>query len=442
MAGGTWTTQNKVLPGVYINFKAAAQQNVNVGDRGTVAFPAPLPWGKEGIIKLEAETYLQDAVKQIGFYPIDPRIRHITAAMSHAKTVLIYRLGAKGATKASATIGTLTATAKYGGLRGNDLKIAIQSNIDNPGTYTVQTLLDGEEVDSQVASTADQVVSNDFVDFKGTGALTATAGTPLVNGTAGTGGMGEWSDAFTAFESEEFNVLGIPVDDLSVKQLAVAFTKRLREDEGKKFQAVLYNHPQADYEGVISLKNSVVTSDGVTVDPIFLLWEIAAMEAAANINQSLTYATVPNAVDVTPKYTQSQIIDALQNGELVLTAANGQVRIEQDINTLTTFTTDRSRAYRKNRVIRTLDSIANDLKTNFDENFIGKVNNDEDGRNLLKAATISYLDTLQGLGAIQNFDSQNDIEVLPGNDIESVIINLGIQPTDSMEKIYMTITVR
>ncbi|OMG45299.1 phage tail sheath protein, partial [Paenibacillus macerans] len=265
MAGGTWTTQNKVLPGVYINFKAAAQQNVNVGDRGTVAFPAPLPWGKEGIIKLEAETYLQDAVKQIGFYPIDPRIRHITAAMSHAKTVLIYRLGAKGATKASATIGTLTATAKYGGLRGNDLKIAIQSNIDNPGTYTVQTLLDGEEVDSQVASTADQVVSNDFVDFKGTGALTATAGTPLVNGTAGTGGMGEWSDAFTAFESEEFNVLGIPVDDLSVKQLAVAFTRRLREDEGKKFQTVLYNHPQADYEGVISLKNSVVTSDGVTV---------------------------------------------------------------------------------------------------------------------------------------------------------------------------------
>ncbi|OMG43728.1 phage tail sheath protein, partial [Paenibacillus macerans] len=118
------------------------------------------------------------------------------------------------------------------------------------------------EVDSQVASTADQVVSNDFVDFKGTGALTATAGTPLASGTAGTGGMGEWSDAFTSFESEDFNVLGIPVDDLSVKQLAVAFTKRLREDEGRKFQTVLYNHPQADYEGVISLKNSVVTSDG------------------------------------------------------------------------------------------------------------------------------------------------------------------------------------
>ncbi|GJM73007.1 hypothetical protein HMSSN036_52230 [Paenibacillus macerans] len=82
------------------------------------------------------------------------------------------------------------------------------------------------------------------------------------------------------------------------------------------------------------------------------------------------------------------------------------------------------------------------MKSNFEKNFIGKVNNDADGRNLFKASTIAYLDTLQGLGAIQNFDSQNDIEVLPGNDADSVIANLGIQPTDSMEKLYMTVTVR
>ncbi|RRJ62403.1 phage tail sheath protein [Paenibacillus oralis] len=442
MAGGTWQVQNKVRPGVYINFKSQAQQGVTVGDRGTVAFPAPLPWGKNGVITLEAESFMEDSLKLIGFYPTDPRIRHITAAISHANKVLIYRLGATGATKASAAIGNLTATAKYGGLRGNDLQIAIQSNIDLPGTFTVNTILDGETVASQVAATADQVVSNDFVDFAGTGALAATAGTPLENGTAGTGGMGEWTDAFTAFESETFNVLGIPTDDSSVKQLAVAFTKRLREDEGKKFQTVLYNYPQSDYEGVISLKNSVVTSDGLTVDPIYLLWEIAAMEAAANVNESLTYAIISNAVDTNPRYSNSQIIDALQNGELVLTASNGVVRIEQDINTLTTYTVDRSKAFSKNRVVRTLDAIANDLKSNFETNFIGKVNNDADGRNLYKASVIAYLDTLQGLGAIQNFDSQNDIDVLPGNDADSVIANLAIQPTDSMEKLYMTVTVR
>jgi hypothetical protein len=442
MAGGTWTSQNKVRPGTYINIKSAPTTVSILGERGTVAFPAPLPWGNPGVITLEAASFLEDSLKLIGFYPNDPRIRHVTSAMSHASKVLIYRLGANGATKATATIGGLTATATYGGTRGNDLQIVIQADIDDPGQYTVRTLLDGEEVDSQSVLTADQLVSNDFVVFSGTGTLTETAGTPLANGTEGTGGNGDITNALSALESEDFNVLGIPSDDDSIKQLVVAYTKRLREDEGKKFTTVLYDYPLADYEGVISLKNSVVTSDGLTVDPIYLLWEIAAMEAAANVNESLTYVTIPNAVDVFPKYTNSEVIKALQNGELVLTPFNGRVRIEQDINTLTTHTVDKSKAFSKNRVIRVLDAIANDLQDTFDSNYIGKVNNDADGRNLLKAEVISYLDTLQGLGAIQNFDSQNDIEVLPGNDVESVLINLSVQPVDSIEKIYMTVTVR
>ncbi|MGG4344923.1 phage tail sheath family protein [Paenibacillus lautus] len=441
MAGGTWTTQNKDLPGVYINFTAEARPSGTLGDRGIAAFPAPLPWGAN-LITLEAETYMTDSLKQLGFYSTDPRIRHITAAMTHASKVLIYRLGANGAAKATGTIGGLTATAKYGGLRGDDIQIVIQSSIDDPDQYTVQTLLDGEIVDSQEAATVDQLVSNDFVNFKGTGVLSDTAGTPLTGGTEGTGGTGDWTKALSIFESEEFNVLGIPVDDDSIKQLAVAYTKRLREDEGKKFVTVLYNYPQADYEGVISLKNSVVTSEGLTVDPIYLLWEIAAMEAGANINESLTYGTIPNAVDVSPKYTNSELIKAIQNGELVLTATNGQVQIVQDINTLKTLSVNRSRAYKKNRVVRTLDAIANDIKRTFETNYIGKVNNDADGRNLMKAEIISYLDTLQGLGAIQNFDPQTDIEVLPGNDVESVLVNLAVQVVDSVEKIYLSVTVK
>ncbi|MMZ64587.1 Phage tail sheath protein [compost metagenome] len=89
-----------------------------------------------------------------------------------------------------------------------------------------------------------------------------------------------------------------------------------------------------------------------------------------------------------------------------------------------------------------MDAIANDLQRTFETQYIGKVNNDANGRNLLKAEAISYLDQMQGLGAIQNFDSQNDIEVLPGVDVEAVLINLAVQPVDSIEKIYMTITVR
>jgi hypothetical protein len=41
---------------------------------------------------------------------------------------------------------------------------------------------------------------------------------------------------------------------------------------------------------------------------------------------------------------------------------------------------------------------------------------------------------------VQNFDSE-DVEVLAGNDIDSVVINVGITPVDAVEKMYCTVTV-
>ncbi|AZS14221.1 phage tail sheath family protein [Paenibacillus lutimineralis] len=442
MAGGTFTVQNKVRPGVYINFKSEAKALGTLGERGIAAFPAPLPWGKSGITVLSSETFLEQCLPSLGFQPTDARIRHITAAMAHASKILIYRLGAEGAVKATAKLGTLTATAKYGGKRGNDLQIVIQSSLDYEGFFEVKTLLDGEKVDVQTVETAEKLLANEFVEFSGSGALTETAGTALEGGANGSGGAGEYSDALAAFEAEDFNVLGIPVDDSAVKQLAVAYTKRLREQEGKKFQTVVYDYPAANYEGVISLKNGIVTGDGLTVEPIYLLWEIAAMEAAANVNESLTYTEIPNAVDVAPKYTNSEIVQALNKGEMVLSVVNGRVVIEQDINTLTSFTADKDKKFSKNRVLRVLDSMAKDIQSIFSQNCVGKTDNNADGRNLLKGEVISYLDNLQGIGAIQNFDSQSDIEVLPGQDVDAVWIQLAVQPVDSAEKIYMSISVQ
>src|SRR5690606_14433540 len=177
------------------------------------AFPAPLPWGKEGITVLDAATYFQNALKMIGFRAGDPRIRHITASLNHAQRVLIYRVGTLGAAKATATLDTLTITAKYLGTRGNDITVAIQEDIDDAGKFNVYTYLQGEEMDVQTVATAEELQSNDFVDFSGTGDLTETAGTSLTGGTDGTVSAGDYTDALTAFESEDFNVLGIPSDD-------------------------------------------------------------------------------------------------------------------------------------------------------------------------------------------------------------------------------------
>ncbi|MFR2692007.1 MAG: phage tail sheath C-terminal domain-containing protein [Enterocloster bolteae] len=94
--------------------------------------------------------------------------------------------------------------------------------------------------------------------------------------------------------------------------------------------------------------------------------------------------------------------------------------------------------FTKNRVIRTLDNIANDITTIFESNYVGKVNNNDDGRALLKAALVDYFNTLQNMGAIQNFET-NDVVITAGTDSDAVLVTAAIQPVDSVEKIYITV---
>ena len=48
--GGTWLTQNKVLPGAYINFTSVSKASATLSDRGVAAIPLPLAWGPEGTV--------------------------------------------------------------------------------------------------------------------------------------------------------------------------------------------------------------------------------------------------------------------------------------------------------------------------------------------------------------------------------------------------------
>ena len=50
LGGGSFITQNKVLPGAYINFVSVASASATLSDRGVVTMPLELDWGVEGQI--------------------------------------------------------------------------------------------------------------------------------------------------------------------------------------------------------------------------------------------------------------------------------------------------------------------------------------------------------------------------------------------------------
>jgi hypothetical protein len=436
MAGGTFTTQNKVRPGSYFDFATNATLGA-LGDRGVATLALKLSWGA---VKQVLTIHAGDNVKtMLGYDITDTNLLLIREALKRAGTLLLYRLNA--GTKATVTVGTLTATAKYGGVRGNDLKVIIQTNIDDVTKFDVKTLLGSEEMDKQVVSNISGLVPNAWIDWSGAGSLTATAGASLTSGADGTVTNSDHTDYLAAIEVYDFQIVALPSNDNTLKSVYVAFTKRLRDDEGKKIQTVLENYQTANYEGVISVKNGVVLADGTVLDSVSATAWVAGATAAAQVNESLTYQAYDEAIDASPRYTNSQIEAALKAGEFVFTQNQGRALVEQDINTLTSFTATKGKVFGKNRVVRVLDAINNDLKRTFESFYIGKLDNNPDGRNLLKNEYVKYLETLQSIGAVQNFNSQMDITIVQGESSESVYTEVSVQPVDAVEKIYTKVKV-
>ena len=438
MAGGTFTTQNKVRPGAYINFKSAAKPLGTLSDRGTATMPLILNWGPvKEVLEVTADTNIR---KLFGYSLLDPKLILIKEAAKRASKLLLYRVS--GGSKATKIVSSLTITAKYEGTRGNDLVVKIVADVDEPDTFAVTTLLGGTIVDEQTAKAIEELQANDFVAFSGTGALAASAGINLAGGTDTAADSQDYLDYFTAIEVYTWNTMGLPIEDTTLKGAAASFIKRLRDQEGKKVQAVLADYAIADHEGIISVKNGVLLADGTVIDKVKATAWVAGATAGAEVNASNTYTAYDDSVDVDIRYTNGQIIEALKKGEFVFVEQDGRAVVEQDINTFISFEPEKGKSFRKNRVIRVLDAIGNDIALIYSKYYIGKVDNHEDGRKLFKAECINYMDILQKISAIQNFDSTSDIEILAGDEGDAVVVDAYVQPVDSMEKLYMTVTVR
>lgn len=137
--------------------------------------------------------------------------------------------------------------------------------------------------------------------------------------------------------------------------------------------------------------------------------------------------------------TKTEMETAITAGKFIFKVDTAQnVTAVYDINSLTTTTVDKGAAFKKNRVIRTIQGINNDITEIFESNYVGKTNNNTDGRSLLRATLVEYFNELQRLQAIQNF-VPDDVTVVAGTNSDAVVINCNIQPVDSIEKIYMSI---
>ena len=445
-AGGIWTVQNKQRPGAYINFVSVPKPVGTIGNRGIIACAIPMTWGPtDKLITLYGEDLLNGkSIPKIGCDAFDAaESLPFRLALAGCYKAFIYRAD-NGGTKASIGVtDNLTVNAKYTGSTGNNISVVITKDKPAEGQYTVDVLFKQIQKESFVISavTDFEDIQSEWVDFVASGAeIPETAGSALEGGTNGTV-RETLSEFFNLVSGETWQCLAVNSVQPAVQTAVVDFIKLMRDTRGKKVQGVVYNHETADYEGIISVHQGFKTETDTVGTDLFPLY-VASITAGANVNESNTARVIDNAVTIIEPINEEDIEDALRVGKFLLTyRQDGAVCVEKDINTLSTFTVDKNYAFSKNRVIRCLDEIGNTVALTFNRNYSGKVDNNEIGRNMYKTELITMMDNLVDIGAIQNFNGANDITVLPGESVDSVVVDLDIQPVDSMEKLYMTVNV-
>ena len=433
LGGGTFVTQNKVLPGAYMNFVSLKTASANLSDRGIATMPLELDWGVEGaVFEVTNADFQKNSMKFFG-YPYDSeKLKGLRDLFKNIKTLYAYRLNG-GGTKASNTY----ATAKFGGIRGNSLKIVIEKNVDDGTLFDVKTVMDNTVVDIQTVKNAASLVENDYVTFTQGASLSVTAGLALSSGTNGTVDGNAHQTYLDKIESYSFNVLGVVATEDTTKSLYANFAKRMREEVGAKFQVVIYNKG-ADYEGVINVKNKV--TDAGWTEAGLVYW-VTGVQAGCEINKSTLNRKYDGEFTVDVNYTQKDLENAIKAGEFTLHKVGSDIRVLEDINSLVTTTDTKGDIFKDNQTIRVIDQIANDIAVLFNTKYLGSVPNDASGRISLWADIVKHHEEMQNIRAIENF-SDEDVAIEQGSDRKTIVVNDAVTPIGTMAKLYMTTVVK
>lgn len=420
LGGGTFTTQNKVLPGSYINVVSASRASATLGERGVVAMPISLNWGNSGeVITVTAEEFIKNSMKIFG-YPYDaPEMLAFREVFKHAQKVHAYNMSDATSAAASSNYGT----AKKAGSRGNDLKLVIQKNIDNESLFDVTLYLGTAVVLAETVATIADLPKNNYVTWSNQ-ALAVTAGLAFTGGKDGAVDATAYQNSLNVLERYNFNVLTCPTADAI--DLYVAFTKRMRDNVGVKFQTVIPDAIGADYEGIVQLLATQQVS----------AWVAGALAGCA-VNKSCTNMLYDGEKTITCTETQTELEQCIKDGIFVFHMVEDETRVLTDINSFVSVTDEKGGLFSSNQTIRVIDERANTAASIFNKKYLGKVQNDASGRISFWSDLVSHSKQLETLRAIENYNS-DDLKVLPGEKKTAVSVQDALTIVGTMEKLYMT----
>lgn len=182
-------------------------------------------------------------------------------------------------------------------------------------------------------------------------------------------------------------------------------------EKGKKVKAVLPD-VAADDMHIINFSTAYVTAkwldeeEPVTYTTAEYCGRIAGILAGLQLTQSSTYYVLDEIVDADIPENPDTEIDA---GKLVIVFDGEKFKIGRGVTSLQTVTLDNPKSFKKIKIVEGMDVIRHDIFSTFEENYVGKVANSYDNKQLFVGAVNTYLRSLQG--SVLNAEAENMVQV-------------------------------
>nr|WP_239585573.1 phage tail sheath C-terminal domain-containing protein [Lysinibacillus composti] len=190
-----------------------------------------------------------------------------------------------------------------------------------------------------------------------------------------------------------FNYLAMPQATADEVEAIATWIKSKRANEKKTFKAVLPNVVVADDEGIINFTTSDIVVGDTTYTAAQYTPRLAGIFAGLPFTQSSTYFVLPEVESITASDTPDDDIDS---GQLILIHDGEKVKIGRGVNSLVTLGSTKKADYQKIKIIEIMDMIADDIRSTFEDGYVGKYPNIYDNQALFITAINAYFKGLQG----------------------------------------------
>lgn len=452
MAIGTWVTQNKVRPGVYINYVFSDTELINYASEGVMAMPYTFPLNETGlVVEVTSKSIKSKELEKYGIIAGTDSYKYLTTLLKYCSKVILYSVGEGGSKARLSVANEFTATAKYNGLEGNKFAVEVLARKDNKQTFN--TYYNNDLVAIQVYDFDEEVMEgiNEYIDIEVEGGtVTETVATVLVGGVDDSVAdvNASLKSMFANLRCSEVEILAIPFDEEAYDFSNVE--DFINEYNANHVQKVVVVYPKTSQDSasknsefVIAIAPQVATlANGLVMDSLKLAGYIAAKEAGADYKVDLTFDMCDDIVSIT-ELTNEEIEDNIKKGVMNLSyRSDRNVVIEDDINTLVLLGENQSSSLKANDTLRLLNDISYRIVSYGENVIIGKKKVTETTLNLVKAFVIGIMNEYANEQVIVNFDSNNDVQVVFGEQPDGILCTVAIQKTHSAKKLYFSIGVR